>query len=964
MLEADNLSATEQAPFNVAVRKRGRQKIALIKQSGFFDECFYNNKYKWLAEQGVDSVAHYYDNGDKNDRTPNPYFYPGWYRKKYLSDRADINALCHYITEGRFKGFSPSPLFDPAAYIVQPGRSGVPLEDALLDWLNSDRAIAPPSNALDVIEYEVEQTGLFAASWYVSNYPQVALSGLTPLQHYARIGRDEGLKPNPYFDSRWYLKTNPHVQREGTDPLLHYARHGWRNGKDPSLWFTAVEHQPNDVDRVREPLNDYLRICLSPTIDPADCIVLRGSAHSRGVFKVPGVSAESSSSATGYRNFLGEPGFQLIRYYAGDILRDKQKIAGFCKTVERLLAKESMEWLRGLGCLETVASLFQPPDIESARSSEGNNVLVQFVSFLDALARQELKMAAIWFDADYFRRKTLKSIPDFECLQQWVLSRESDQFIPNSVFEADFYIKVCGIEFSSHRDALRHFLSVGLFRNIKFNSFIELQFIEKRLLSVTDDISLKDGPRNARSIFAEYLLSVDVPFSCRHQALFDHNCRTASYLVLSGYLQSQTKQDIKGRLLSGSLNEQIFAACKHDSKVVARGLELPLSCPPFNSQIAPVVRNIRRALPATNFDTVVLIPHCRMSGATKIAGRFMSALSQQAGLGKMLLVHTDLSVFEHPEWFPEDTPVLDLCDHTGDIPGEFKEMALLDLIIGVRARKVVNVNSRLGWQVFERYGERLATITNLYAYMFCYDLNKDFVKVGYPSEYFISTFNYMTKVFLDSDYLRQELISKNRLTEADQRRLLTLYTPVDTEGVREYSPAQSGAGTIFWAGRLDRQKNFDLVIDIARQMPDVHFECWGEGVIGDYVVDDLAANITLNKPFRSIEEIDMDSCDLWLYTSLWDGIPNLLLEVGLRGVPIVSSGVWGINDLLSDTNSRVVTDDISSADLYIKAIRKTLQERTDALARAGNLKELVLSRHNKNSYALAVREALAPDHHD
>lgn len=73
---------------------------------------------------------------------------------------------------------------------------------------------------------QLAASGLFDAEWYARTYGDVGLSGLPPLEHYLRIGRHLHRSPGPGFDSRQYLKNNGDVARADTDPLLHYLRYG------------------------------------------------------------------------------------------------------------------------------------------------------------------------------------------------------------------------------------------------------------------------------------------------------------------------------------------------------------------------------------------------------------------------------------------------------------------------------------------------------------------------------------------------------------------------------------------------------------------------------------------------------------------------------------------------------------------------------------------------------------------
>lgn len=66
--------------------------------------------------------------------------------------------------------------------------------------------------------------------WYASTYPDVALLGMDPAEHYLKYGAAMGRNPGKGFDTNFYLETYPEVAKAGINPLLHYALHGEAKG--------------------------------------------------------------------------------------------------------------------------------------------------------------------------------------------------------------------------------------------------------------------------------------------------------------------------------------------------------------------------------------------------------------------------------------------------------------------------------------------------------------------------------------------------------------------------------------------------------------------------------------------------------------------------------------------------------------------------------------------------------------
>jgi glycosyltransferase involved in cell wall biosynthesis len=60
---------------------------------------------------------------------------------------------------------------------------------------------------------------------------------------------------------------------------------------------------------------------------------------------------------------------------------------------------------------------------------------------------------------------------------------------------------------------------------------------------------------------------------------------------------------------------------------------------------------------------------------------------------------------------------------------------------------------------------------------------------------------------------------------------------------------------------------------------------------------------------------------LFLYTSNFDGLPNVLIEAAAAGLPIVSSDVGGIRELLGDGAGALVPNDPKA---FVSAVRKLL----------------------------------------
>ena len=157
-----------------------------------------------------------------------------------------------------------------------------------------------------------------------------------------------------------------------------------------------------------------------------------------------------------------------------------------------------------------------------------------------------------------------------------------------------------------------------------------------------------------------------------------------------------------------------------------------------------------------------------------------------------------------------------------------------------------------------------------------------------------------------------------------------------------------------WAGRLDKQKRFDLLLQIAAQMPDVDFDCWGKAVLdAPPNLDNLPQNVRLHAPFTSYDELPLTDADGWIYTSAWDGLPTILIECAALGVPIAASAVGGVPELIDETTGWPVREH-DDAQAYVSALRDMLRDDGARLAKVEALQQRVRTRHTPVAYARVV----------
>jgi glycosyltransferase involved in cell wall biosynthesis len=93
----------------------------------------------------------------------------------------------------------------------------------------------------------VRDSGLFDEAWYVARYPDVKLVGIDPAEHFLRFGAALRRQPGPAFDTAYYLDTNPDVAEARVNPLLHFVEHGRLEGRRCRPLARPVFEAPADA---------------------------------------------------------------------------------------------------------------------------------------------------------------------------------------------------------------------------------------------------------------------------------------------------------------------------------------------------------------------------------------------------------------------------------------------------------------------------------------------------------------------------------------------------------------------------------------------------------------------------------------------------------------------------------------------------------------------------------------------
>lgn len=120
-------------------------------------------------------------------------------------------------------------------------------------------------------------------------------------------------------------------------------------------------------------------------------------------------------------------------------------------------------------------------------------------------------------------------------------------------------------------------------------------------------------------------------------------------------------------------------------------------------------------------------------------------------------------------------------------------------------------------------------------------------------------------------------------------------------------------------GRITPQKNPKLFNEIAKRFPEYEFIWIGDGELNHEIT---ASNIKITGWFYSTKEVYqwLNQIDIFLQTSLWEGLPLAVLEAMALKKPIVATNVIGNKDIVVTNENGFLFNEIKELETIFKKL--------------------------------------------
>lgn len=215
------------------------------------------------------------------------------------------------------------------------------------------------------------------------------------------------------------------------------------------------------------------------------------------------------------------------------------------------------------------------------------------------------------------------------------------------------------------------------------------------------------------------------------------------------------------------------------------------------------------------------------------------------------------------------------------------------------------------------------------------------------------------------------LCDNNFIKERDQRYLgielpswHVVRAHVSTSASRaKQSGSISPAKKLMWAGRFAEQKRPSLLAEIikklAKSAPDLHIDVYTPDHLAPSTAKTLPStkNFSLLAPFSPANPIAPFQYDALIYTSFFDGLPNIILEALALGIPVIAPGIDGIPEAVIPNQTGYILDNPESnetaSELYLDAIHSLYLADTLNKLRIGAL-NFIDAHHSRQQHTQSL----------
>ena len=369
---------------------------------------------------------------------------------------------------------------------------------------------------------------------------------------------------------------------------------------------------------------------------------------------------------------------------------------------------------------------------------------------------------------------------------------------------------------------------------------------------------------------------------------------------------------------------------------------------------------------------IVAVPWVGIGGADLVSlnyAKALAAIPRFEDSVTMLATYTPAKTIQH--LIPHNIRFVQVSQRIRDLTPNQQRRIVAQALMMIKPELVISVNCFDITNSLQLYARQMASIRT-YLTLFAFDRIGD----GYPVNPITddsqrSFLNEIDGIITDNS-VTAGIVAEMLAIEAPAIRVhhqpATDEIPPFRIGTRAYNNRFLSAKNPFrivWPHRLDKEKRPDTLIRIARRVREldlpVEINVYGQQVLsgdGDSLMTKLAdAGIHYRGPYTGgLASLPTEEFHALLLTSESEGLPLVLVQSMLLGLPVIASAVGGVTDIVRHDETGLLAAGPDDIDGFVRAIQQLLESLEDRRRLIDAAYSFAAAQHGWSAFQTLVNE--------
>lgn len=360
-------------------------------------------------------------------------------------------------------------------------------------------------------------------------------------------------------------------------------------------------------------------------------------------------------------------------------------------------------------------------------------------------------------------------------------------------------------------------------------------------------------------------------------------------------------------------------------------------------------------------DYVFIVPWVVRGGADKVLFNYIKAIRQNYPEAKFTVITTLAAENTWAKRLPSEVELIDFGNLTAGLTPEAAETVFSRLITQLDCKNLHIINSEYGYNWVRRHKELVKEQYNLNVSLFAWEYipgSKMKAVYSYDNPGLFEIFDVVKNVFTDNKAIIEYAVEKNGF---EAKKFKVHYQPVDDLKIGQIKTGlmENGKLRVLWAGRVVPTKLPDLVAKIGKHVDaeKIRIDVFGERSAGvDAGIFKNIPAIKYHGAYDGFSALPIEKVDVLLYTSLTDGVPNVILEAAAAGLPIIASNDGGVGEFVKNEETGILIENYLDYNEYIKAFKAAIDAPEKMLENAKRAQELIMKQHSFEEFVKKVKK--------